>query len=153
MDTHELLWKKSSQSNKGLMQAHPQENTRTLSADKSCAFLFLAAFKPSVHTTALMAGFISAVSFLVLAGTFGDNNAKMARVSAADLAALGFLIVATGAHWVGQSGASVKDDVAIERMSKGRVLESAGRRTHCERPADFVCVLPGGGLYRSLPAC
>jgi hypothetical protein len=68
---------------------------------------------------ALVAGFIGVVSFLVLAGTVGDDKAKMGRVFLAELLALGLLIVATGAHRVGQSDASVKDDVAIERMSRG----------------------------------
>lgn len=56
-------------------------------------FLVFAAFKPTFQLAALVAGFISVVSFLYLAWAVGDYNEQIGRVFLADVVALGFLAV------------------------------------------------------------
>ena len=59
------------------------------------AFLLYAAFKPALQPLALIAGFVSVVSFLWLAAFAHNYNAAIGRVFAADLWALGCLVLAT----------------------------------------------------------
>lgn len=59
------------------------------------AFMIFAAFKPAFQPLAFVAGFISVVSFLWLAGSVGNYNAQIARVFMADVLALICLLVAT----------------------------------------------------------
>ncbi len=63
------------------------------------AFLVFAAFRPAMQPLALIAGFISVVSFLWLAWSAGTYNGHIARVFNADLVALGCLIAAAAAWW------------------------------------------------------
>ncbi len=63
------------------------------------AFLLLAAFRPALQPLALVAGFISVVSFLCLAWSVGNYNAQVGRVFAADVVALVCLVIAAAAHW------------------------------------------------------
>ena len=56
-------------------------------------FLILAAFRPPLQMLAFVAGLASVVSFLVLAYSVGGFNAEVARVVAADWAALACLVV------------------------------------------------------------
>ena len=62
------------------------------------AFLVYAAFVPDVRTLAFVAGFVSVVSFLVLARSEGATTAEVGRVVAADWAALACLVVGAAAH-------------------------------------------------------
>eukprot|EP01036_Dinobryon_divergens_P058452 gene58452-biopygen48509 len=61
------------------------------------AFFCYAAFRPQQQALALVAGFVSVASFLLLAWTVGGSNAQLARVFAADLLALALLLVGGGA--------------------------------------------------------
>ena len=61
-------------------------------------FLLFAAFRPALQPMAFVAGFVSVVSFLVLAGTVGGYNGQVARVVLADWVALVCLIVGLGAY-------------------------------------------------------
>lgn len=63
------------------------------------AYLIAAAFLPSLRISAFVAGFVSVVSFLLLAWLSGRYNAEIARVVAVDLVALAFLVVGFGAYW------------------------------------------------------
>lgn len=56
-------------------------------------FLLLAAFRPQFQGVAFIAGFISVVSFLLLAWSIGSYNTQLARVFTADVVALVCLIV------------------------------------------------------------
>lgn len=58
-------------------------------------FLVIAAFRPSWQPAAFAAGFVSVVSFVVLAWSVGGYNAQVARVVAADLVAFVCLVVGT----------------------------------------------------------
>ena len=60
------------------------------------AFLVYAAFRPALQPVALIAGFVSVVSFLWLAWSTSGYNAEISRVVAADLVALACLVVAAG---------------------------------------------------------
>jgi len=62
------------------------------------AFLVLAAFKPALHSLALVAGFISVVSFLYLAWSVGNYNTQVGRVFVADVVALVCLVIGGAAH-------------------------------------------------------
>jgi len=62
------------------------------------AFLLLAAFRPALQSLALVAGFISVVSFLYLAWSVGSYNAQVGRVFVADVVALVCLIIGGAAH-------------------------------------------------------
>ena len=59
------------------------------------AFLVFAAFRQSLQPPALMAGFISVLTFLWLAYSAGDYNDQLARVVKADMLAL--ICLAVGA--------------------------------------------------------
>ena len=60
------------------------------------AFLVYAAFRPAMQPVALIAGFVSVVSFLWLAWSTSGYNAEISRVVAADLVTLACLVVAAG---------------------------------------------------------
>jgi hypothetical protein len=62
------------------------------------AFLLLAALRTELQTIALVAGFVSVVSFLYLAWSTGHYNAQLGRVVAADVVALVCLLVGAVAH-------------------------------------------------------
>lgn len=62
------------------------------------AFLLLAAFRPALQSLALVAGFVSVVSFLYLAWSIGNYNAQVGRVFAADVVALLCLVIGAAAH-------------------------------------------------------
>lgn len=57
-------------------------------------FFVFAAFKPVYQPLALIAGFVSLLSFLWLAWSTGNYNAQIARVFTADLIALACLVIA-----------------------------------------------------------
>lgn len=61
-------------------------------------FMLFAAFKPSLQIAALVAGFVSVVSFLALAWSVGDYNAEIGRVVVADIVALVCLLVGLAAY-------------------------------------------------------
>jgi hypothetical protein len=61
-------------------------------------FLLVAAFRPSLQTAAFVVGFVSVVSFLLLAWSVGGYNAQIARVYWADIIALVFLVIGVSAH-------------------------------------------------------
>jgi len=61
-------------------------------------FFVFAAFKPALQGMALISGFVSVVSFLVLAWSVGHYNAQVSRVFTADLLALGCLMVGGAAY-------------------------------------------------------
>ena len=63
-------------------------------------FLVVAAFNPVLQIAAFVAGFLSVGSFLWLAWSVGGYNAQLARVFAADLAALACLIVGVVAYFL-----------------------------------------------------
>ena len=60
------------------------------------AFLVYAAFRPAMQPVALIAGFVSVVSFIWLAWLTGGYNAQIARVVVADIVALVCLLIAAG---------------------------------------------------------
>jgi len=62
------------------------------------AFLLAAAFRPAWTLPALVGGFVSVISFLVLAWTVGSHNAQLGRVVLADWIALGCLVAAALLH-------------------------------------------------------
>jgi hypothetical protein len=61
-------------------------------------FLVYAAFRPSFQLAALVAGFVSVMSFLFLAWSVGGYNAQVGRVFIADIVALICLIVGAAAY-------------------------------------------------------
>lgn len=61
--------------------------------------LLSAAFMPSLEPVALVAGFVSAISFLALAWSEGNYNALVRRVVRADVVVIVSLVVATAARW------------------------------------------------------
>lgn len=62
------------------------------------AFLVLAAFRPALQGLALLAGFVSVLSFMWLAWSVGGYNAQVARVFRADVLALACLVVGSATH-------------------------------------------------------
>ncbi len=62
-------------------------------------FLAYAAFRPELHRIALVAGFVSVISFLVLAHPTGSLNTALTTVVRADWVALVFLVVGAIAHF------------------------------------------------------
>jgi len=60
-------------------------------------FLLVAAFRPEWQALALVAGFVSVVSFLYLAWG-GTHNAQVARVVVADVVALACLVCGAAAY-------------------------------------------------------
>lgn len=65
------------------------------------AFLAYAAVRPELHRIALVAGFASVVSFLVLAQPTSSLNTALVTVVRADWLALALLVVGTIAHFRG----------------------------------------------------
>lgn len=65
------------------------------------AFLLYAAFRPEIQGLALLAGWLSVLSFLGLAWQAGGLNPALTRVVTADLVALVALVIGTGAWWMG----------------------------------------------------
>lgn len=63
-------------------------------------YLLAAAFIPALQPTALAAGLISVLSFLVLAWGTTGYNANIARVVAVDVVALVALLIGTAAYFV-----------------------------------------------------
>ena len=68
------------------------------------AFLIYAAFRPSLQVPALIAGFVSVVTFLWLAYATGSYSTPIARVVTADIVALICLVIAAAAHVFSRSG-------------------------------------------------
>lgn len=62
------------------------------------ALLVAAAFLPRLQASAFIAGFVSVVSFLLLAWSVGQYNASIAGVVTVDVVALGVLVVGLGAY-------------------------------------------------------
>lgn len=62
-------------------------------------FLLYAAFRPSLQWIAILAGFISVSSFMVLAWSIGGYNAQLTTVFRVDIVALACLAVAAVARW------------------------------------------------------
>lgn len=62
------------------------------------AFLAYAAIRPELHRLALVAGFVSVASFLVLAQLSGPYNPELSTVVRADWFALALLAVGAVAH-------------------------------------------------------
>jgi hypothetical protein len=60
-------------------------------------FILFAAFRPGYQVMALVAGFVSVLSFLWLAWSVGDYNSQIVRVVLADGVAMACLIVAAAA--------------------------------------------------------
>ena len=67
-------------------------------------FLLYAAFRPAFQLVALVAGFVSVLSFLCLAWSVGGYNAQVGRVVIADVVALAFLVVGAAAYAVSSRG-------------------------------------------------
>ena len=63
------------------------------------AFLAYAAVRPELHRIALGAGFVSVISFLVLAHPSASLNPALATVVRADWVALVLLVIGTMAHF------------------------------------------------------
>ena len=61
-------------------------------------FCLLAAFRRALQPLALVAGFVSVVSFLLLAWSVGDYSNQLARVFRADLIALACLLIGATAY-------------------------------------------------------
>jgi hypothetical protein len=61
-------------------------------------FLLYAAFRPANQVAAFISGFVSVVSFLVLAWSVGGYNAQIGRVFIADIVALACLLVGIAAY-------------------------------------------------------
>jgi hypothetical protein len=62
--------------------------------------LLYAAFSPRVQAIAILAGIVSAGSFLSIAFAVGGYNAMLNRVVYADIVALIFLLVAAGVRFI-----------------------------------------------------
>jgi hypothetical protein len=67
------------------------------------AFLIYAAFRPGLQLAALIAGAVSVISFLVIAGMIGGYNAGIARVVTADIVAVVCLLIGALAYWKDRS--------------------------------------------------
>lgn len=65
------------------------------------AFLVYAAFHPALHTVAYAGGFVSVISFLILAWTVGSYNAHLGRVFVIDVVALACLAAGGLARAIG----------------------------------------------------
>jgi hypothetical protein len=63
------------------------------------AFVISAAFRPGLQLAALIAGAVSVISFLVIAGMIGGYNAGIARVVTADIVAVVCLLIGAFAYW------------------------------------------------------
>lgn len=60
--------------------------------------LLVAAFRPELRTVAFAAGFVSVVSFVLLAWSVGGANPALQRVVWVDLVALALLVIGVAAH-------------------------------------------------------
>lgn len=67
-------------------------------------FLLYAAFRPAFQPAALIAGFVSVVTFLGLAWSVGGYNAQLGRVVTADIVALACLVVGAAAYAMSTRG-------------------------------------------------
>ena len=67
-------------------------------------YLVVAAFVPAMQPVAFVAGLVSVTSFLWLAWAVGGYNARIARIVAADLIALGCLLAAIVAYALSSRG-------------------------------------------------
>jgi hypothetical protein len=67
------------------------------------AFLIYAAFRPGLQLAALIAGAVSVISFLVIAGMIGGYNAGIARVVTADIVAVVCLLIGALVYWKDRS--------------------------------------------------
>ena len=65
-------------------------------------FLIVAACRSEFQVAAFVAGFVSVVSFLILAGTAGEYNASIRSVLIADLVALLCLVVGSVCYSIGK---------------------------------------------------
>ncbi len=65
-------------------------------------FLLVAAFRPGWQAPAIVAGLISAASFIAFAWTAGGYSSSLERVVIADLIAVAALLAAGGALWAGR---------------------------------------------------
>ena len=61
-------------------------------------FLIFAALRRSMQPAAFVAGFVSVLSFLFLAGSVGGYNAQIGRVFVADIVALVCLLIGVAAY-------------------------------------------------------
>ena len=69
------------------------------------AFFLYAAFRPAFQVAAFVAGFVSVLSFLYLAGSTGGYNAQVHRVVIADIIALVCLVIgATTSAYLSRKG-------------------------------------------------
>jgi hypothetical protein len=66
-------------------------------------FLVYAAFQPSLQTLAIIAGFVSVVSFIAIAWSVGGYNAFVRRVVMADIIAMVALVAAGTIHVVSRN--------------------------------------------------
>ena len=62
------------------------------------AFLIYAAFKPALQSLALIAGFISVISFIAIAWSAGDYNDSVRKVIWADIVAIVALTIVSVIH-------------------------------------------------------
>lgn len=67
-------------------------------------FLIYAAFRPAMQVLAIGAGFVSVVSFIVIAWSVGDYNEAIRRVVMADVVAAVALVVAVAVYVVCRGG-------------------------------------------------
>lgn len=68
------------------------------------AFLLFAAFRPAFQLAALVAGFVSVLTFLGLAWSVAGYNAQLGRVVTADIVALACLVVGAAAYAMSTRG-------------------------------------------------
>lgn len=66
--------------------------------------MLLALFRPNYRDLALATGWVSVLSFLLLAAQSGPLNAELSRVVKADWVALGVLVVLSGLRFAFRSG-------------------------------------------------
>jgi len=64
-------------------------------------FFFYAAFQPALQPLAFTAGFISVISFIVIAWSVGGYNDAVRKVILADIVALAALLVAMILYFIG----------------------------------------------------
>ncbi len=66
-------------------------------------FLVYAAFQPALQSLAMIAGFVSVLSFMIIAWSVGGYNDAIQKVVMADVVALVALVVAAALYVVGRS--------------------------------------------------
>jgi hypothetical protein len=66
-------------------------------------FLLYAAFQPSLRVLAIIAGFVSVVSFIAIAWSVGGYNEAIRKVVIADIIAIFALVAADVIHFVSQN--------------------------------------------------